>query len=117
MLQLYHFHGEDMSLMYEHLNLFLQEMVPIAGVEIEPENIRADTKNYIQYDTSMTTLHVLVDFIDEDPAARSRQVAAVSAIYQKVTTPPVPEPLPVRTSTVATGPDDYDPFLDDDPLP
>lgn len=117
MFQLYPFHGEDMSLMYEHLNLFLQEMVHIAGVEIEPENIRADTKNYIQYDTSITTLHVLVDFIDEDPAARSRQVTAVSAIYQRITAPPEPEPIPVYASTVATCPDDFDPFLDDGALP
>ncbi len=87
MLQIYCFHGEDMLLMYEQLNTFLQEVVHIAGTEIEPDNIRADTKNYMQYDTSMTTLHVLVDFTDEDPTTRTRQVAAVNAIYQKIIAP------------------------------
>lgn len=111
MFQIYPFHGDDLQAVYAQANEFLSQLGPLSFVGLKPENIRADTKNYISYDSSVTTIDVVVMFYETgDQDITEQNVEVVQAIHAKiVASKPAPKPV------MSDG--DFDPFLDEGDLP
>lgn len=108
MLQIYHFHDNDIDAVYKQANEFLGNVSTIPSVQIAPENIRTETKNYFNYDTSVTSINIIVDF----KLATAQDIALVEKMHSIIITRSVGENAPVEQ-------DDYDPneLFDDDDLP
>lgn len=85
MFQLYPFRGDDYQQVYGQMNEFLRRLDVVNGIEIEREEIREDTKNYLDYDRAVTTVTVCVRFVDEQKSAQAAQIAKVDVLYTDCT--------------------------------
>lgn len=106
--QVYYFQGENIGAVYDQANQFLASLADLGiEVEVKPEDIRPDTKNYHSYDTSVTTINIVA-------LVMKRAIEAVKAIHREIITPPEPES---KSSQESAASDDFDPFIDLDELP
>lgn len=81
MFQLYPFHGDNYVQVYGQMNEFLRRLDAVSGIEVKREEVREDTKNYLDYDRAVTTITVCVRFVDGLKAAQTAQIAKVDVLY------------------------------------
>lgn len=112
MFQLYPFRGNDYAQVYGQANGFLQQLNDVSGIEVKRDEVREDTKNYLDYDRAVTTVSVCVQFVDGLKAAQMAQVAKVAALYAELT-----RVVEDHSATESEADVPFDPFLDGDDLP
>jgi hypothetical protein len=116
MLQIYSFMDADRLHVYRQANLFLLNLDTISGVQVKPEDVRPNTKTYMDYGSSITTIDVVVD-IKGSTQFQGEVAERVEKIHAAIVAVPVATEHPTADPVTVPASDDFVPFLDGDDLP